>query len=69
MKNFRKRCAALALAAALAFSLAQPALASYALGTELSAQATPLGTLPPLFFFQPAPDPTGGGGPPPPPSL
>lgn len=44
MKNFRKRCAALALAAALAFSLAQPALASYALGTELSAQATPLGT-------------------------
>ena len=44
MKNFRQRCAALALAAALAFSLAQPALASYALGTELSAQATPLGT-------------------------
>lgn len=44
MKNFRKRCAALALAAALAFSLAQPALASYALGTELSAQTTPLGT-------------------------
>ncbi len=44
MKNFRKRCAALALAAALAFSLAQPALASYALGTELSEQSTPLGT-------------------------
>lgn len=44
MKNFRKRCAALALAAALAFSLAQPALASYALGSELSEQSTPLGT-------------------------
>lgn len=43
MKNFRKRCAALALAAALAFSLAQPALASYALGSELSEQTTPLG--------------------------
>ena len=44
MKKFHKRCAALALAAALAFSLAQPALASYALGTELSGQTTPLGT-------------------------
>ena len=44
MKHFRKRCAALGLAAALALSLAQPALASYALGTELSAQTTPLGT-------------------------
>ena len=40
MKNIKKRCAALALTAALA----QPALASYALGTELSAQTTPLGT-------------------------
>lgn len=44
MKNIKKRCAALALTAALALSLAQPALASYALGTELSAQTTPLGT-------------------------
>ena len=44
MKNFQKRCAALALTAALALSLAQPALASYALGTELSEQTTPLGT-------------------------
>lgn len=44
MKKFHKRCAALALTAALALSLAQPALASYALGTELSEQTTQLGT-------------------------
>jgi len=44
MKKFRRRCAALALAAALAFSLAQPALASFALGTEVSEWSTPLGT-------------------------
>lgn len=44
MKKTRKRCAALALTAALALSLVQPALASYALGTELSEQTTPLGT-------------------------
>lgn len=44
MKKFGRRCAALTLAAALAFSLAQPALASYALGTELSEWSTPLGT-------------------------
>ena len=43
MKKFGRRCAALTLAAALAFSLAQPALASYALGTELSEWTTPLG--------------------------
>lgn len=44
MKKIGRRCAALTLAAALIFSLAQPALASYALGTELSEQSTPLGT-------------------------
>lgn len=44
MKKFGRRCAALALAAALAFTLAQPALASNALGTELSEWSTPLGT-------------------------
>ena len=44
MKKFHKRCAALALTAALALSLAQPALATYALGTELSEQTTQLGT-------------------------
>jgi len=44
MKKFGRRCAALALAAALAVPLAQPALASYALGTELSEQSVPLGT-------------------------
>jgi len=44
MKKFGRRCAALALAAALTCSMAQPAWASMALGTELSAQTTPLGT-------------------------
>lgn len=44
MKKIGRRCAALALALALVFSLSQPALASYALGTELSEQSTPLGT-------------------------
>jgi len=44
MKKLKKRCAALALAAALMGSLVRPALASYALGTELSEWSTPLGT-------------------------
>ena len=44
MKKIGRRCAALILALALVFSLSQPALASYALGTELSEQSTPLGT-------------------------
>lgn len=44
MKKTSTRCAALLLAAALVFSLAQPALASDALGSELSQRATPLGT-------------------------
>ena len=44
MKKIGKRCAALTLAAALVCALAQPALASYALGTELSEWSTPLGT-------------------------
>lgn len=44
MKKFGRQCAALAMVLALALTTAQPALASYALGTELSAWSTPLGT-------------------------
>lgn len=44
MKKFGRQCAALAVALALALTAAQPALASYALGTELTAWSTPLGT-------------------------
>ena len=42
MKNFGKRCAALALTLALMLSLAQTAGASYALGSELSERTTEL---------------------------
>ena len=44
MKKFGKQCAALAIVLAVALTAAQPALASYALGTELAAWSTPLGT-------------------------
>ncbi|MBD5118511.1 MAG: hypothetical protein HDT37_05320 [Clostridiales bacterium] len=44
MKQYGRRCAALILTLALAFSLTQPALASYALGSELVEQTVELGT-------------------------
>ena len=44
MKKYGRQCAALILTLALAFSLAQPALASYALGSELVEQTVELGT-------------------------
>lgn len=44
MKKYGRRCAALMAALALAFSLSQPALASYALGSELVEQTVELGT-------------------------
>ncbi len=43
MKKYGRRCAALTLALALICTLAQPALASEALGTELSEWSAPLG--------------------------
>ncbi|MDE6259401.1 MAG: phosphodiester glycosidase family protein [Oscillospiraceae bacterium] len=44
MKKYGRRCAALIATLALAFSLTQPALASYALGSELVEQTVDLGT-------------------------
>lgn len=44
MKKYGRRCAALIVALALICALTPPALASYALGTELSEWSTPLGT-------------------------
>ncbi|MBD5083889.1 MAG: hypothetical protein HDT33_02165 [Clostridiales bacterium] len=44
MKKYGRRCAALILTLALTFSLTQPALASYALGSELVEETVNLGT-------------------------